>query len=662
MAIVKMKRLRVIALAEERDELLARLLHVGCVEVTEPEGALSDPEWMALLHRDTSALGDVKASANAVNAALEALRKYAPETKKKLLDKLFVTRKVIKESEFLNGKALETALNSAAEINQRTQRISQIYTQGNRISAQRAALVPWASLDLPLDTKSTEHAQISFHTCPAGVDLAEVRAALLQAAPSAELFEASVDKELHYLLLVCHRDEAETVAETVKPWSFSTVSFKEFSGTAAENITRIDAELAENAKEREHVAAEITAMGGVRQDLQICADRLVAELAKQAAREKLLTNGTIVFLEGWITEPGLPKAEAEMMNYACAWETAEPLEEEEPPVLLENPHWMNPINMVTEMYSMPAYRGIDPNPLIFFTFLFFFGFMFADVAYGIIIWALCFYITRKYHPKYTMGYMFRLGQYMGIATAICGVFTGGFFGDVIPKFAEMMLGIPPTELPRWLQIFNNGIVVNPINSPMNALILAIVIGVVHLLFGQCIHIYMGFRDGTSVDALLDVVPWWAFFASIGLVVAGLPWWTILIGCLILVLTQGHTKRGILGKLMGGVASLYDVTSWLSDILSYSRLMALMLATSVIASVMNTLGTLGGMSVVGIIMFIVVFIIGHVFNVGVNVIGTFVHAARLHYLEFFGKFYEEGGAPFQPLSYKTKYVDIIEEEN
>ena len=173
---------------------------------------------------------------------------------------------------------------------------------------------------------------------------------------------------------------------------------------------------------------------------------------------------------------------------------------------------------------------------------------------------------------------------------------------------------------------------------------------------------MGFRDGTSVDALLDVVPWWAFFASIGLVVAGLPWWTILIGCLILVLTQGHTKRGILGKLMGGVASLYDVTSWLSDILSYSRLMALMLATSVIASVMNTLGTLGGMSVVGIIMFIVVFIIGHVFNVGVNVIGTFVHAARLHYLEFFGKFYEEGGAPFQPLSYKTKYVDIIEEEN
>lgn len=657
MAIVKMKRLRVIALAEERDALLSRLLHVGCVEVTEPEGALSDPQWMALLRRDTSLLGDVKSSANAVNAALEALRKYAPE-QKKLLDKLFVTRKAIKESEFLSGKALEAALDSAAEINRRTQRISQLQTQGNRISAQRASLVPWASLDFPLDTKSTEHVQISLHTCPAGADPAAVGAALVEAAPSAELIEASVDRELRYLLLVCHREEAEAAAEAVKPWSFSTASFKEFTGTAAENIARIDVELAENAEERERVSAEIAAMGGVRQDLQICADRLTAELSKQAAREKLLTNGTIVFLEGWITEPGLPRAEAEMMNFACAWETAEPLEEEEPPVLLDNADWMKPINMVTEMYSLPAYRGIDPNPLIFWFFIFFFGFMFADVAYGIIIWAVCFFITRKYHPKYTMGYMFRLGQYMGISTALCGVLTGGFFGDLIPKFAEGMLGMDPAALPKW---FNEGIVVNPINDPMTALMLAIVIGVIHLIFGQCIHIYMGFRDGNPVDALLDVVPWWAFFASIGLVAAGLPWWCILIGCGILVATQGHTKRGFLGKLMGGVASLYDVTSWLSDILSYSRLMALMLATSVIASVMNTLGTLGGLSIGGVILFVVVFVIGHVFNIGVNVIGTYVHAARLQYLEFFGKFYEEGGAPFQPLSYKTKYVDIVEEE-
>lgn len=656
MAIVKMKRLRVIALAAQRDELLQRLLHAGCVEVTEPQAELSDPEWMALLKRDTSALSDVKARQNAVNGALEALQKYAPEKKG-----LFIHRRSIKEKEFLSDAAMNAALHSAGEINARVQKISQLYTQENRLTGQRASLVPWSGLDLDLNTSGTEHARVSFHTCPPAVDLEEVRQALAQAAPSAELFPVSADRELQYLVIMCHRAESETVTETVRPWSFSTVSFKDMNGTAAENITRIDGELEEIRVRRDKTAEEIAAMADCRRDLQVCADRLTAELSKESAKERLLTNGTVVFLEGWISEPGIPKAEAEMLKFACAWETAEPLEEEEPPVLLHNPKWMTPINMVTEMYALPAYRGIDPNPLIFWFFLFFFGFMFADVAYGIIIWAICFVISRKYNPKGTMGYMFRLGQYMGISTFICGVFTGGFFGDVIPKVAEQMFGIPLEGLPQWLQTFSNGIIVNPISDPMTTLILAIVIGVVQLVFGQCIHIYMGFRDGTAVDSLLDVVPWWLFFASIGIVAAGQPWWWILVGCVILVATQGHTKRGFFGKLLGGVASLYDVTSWLSDILSYSRLMALMLATSVIASVMNTLGTLGGLSVGGVILFVLVFIIGHVFNVGVNIIGTYVHAARLQYLEFFGKFYEEGGQAFRPMTYNTKYVDIIEEE-
>lgn len=656
MAIVKMKRLRVIALAAQRDELLQRLLHAGCVEVTEPQAELSDPEWTALLKRDTSALSDVKARQNAVNSALEALQKYAPEKRG-----LFIHRRSIREKEFMSDAAMNAALHSAGEINARVQRISQLYTQENRLTGQRASLTPWSGLDLPLNTGGTEHARVSFHTCPAAVDLAEVRQALAQAAPSSELFPVSADRELQYLLLMCHRIESETVTETVRPWSFSTVTFKDMSGPAAENIARIDRELEDIRARRDKTAEEIAAMAPCRRDLQVCADRLTTELSKESAKEKLLTNGTVVFLEGWVTEPGIPKTEAEMLKFACAWETAEPLEEEEPPILLHNPKWMTPINMVTEMYALPAYRGIDPNPLIFWFFLFFFGFMFADVAYGIIIWAVSFIIWKSYKPKGTMGYMFRLGQYMGISTFICGVFTGGFFGDVIPKVAEQMFGIPLEGLPQWLQTFSNGIIVNPINDPMTTLILAVVIGVVQLVFGQCIHIYMGFRDGTAVDSLLDVVPWWLFFASIGLVVAGQPWWWILVGCVILIATQGHTKRGFFGKLLGGVASLYDVTSWLSDILSYARLMALMLATSVIASVMNTLGTLGGLSVGGIILFVAVFIIGHVFNVGVNIIGTYVHAARLQYLEFFGKFYEEGGQAFQPMTYNTKYVDIIEEE-
>ena len=172
---------------------------------------------------------------------------------------------------------------------------------------------------------------------------------------------------------------------------------------------------------------------------------------------------------------------------------------------------------------------------------------------------------------------------------------------------------------------------------------------------------MGFRDGRGIDGLLDVVPWWVVFIGIASLALGGPAWVIILGVLLLIATQGRAKPGIIRKIMGGIGSLYDVTSWLSDILSYSRLMALMLATSVIASVMNTLGTLGGLTAVGMVLFVLVFLIGHTFNIGVNLIGTYVHAARLQYLEFYGKFYIEGGTPFQPLTYKTKYVDIIKEE-
>ena len=656
MSIVKMKRLRVIGLEEERDALLQQLLHVGCVEVTEPSDKLADPEWTALLRRESSVLSDVKSRVSAVTAALEALRKYAPAK-----GGLFILRHDMREKDFMDDRKLEAALDCAGEINRRTQRIAQLTSQENRLNTQRAALLPWKGLDLPLDTRSTQHVKITLGACPAAVTLSELTGELSETAPNSELMEVGSDKELRYLLFCCHKTESEAAAEVLKRYGFSAANFKEFTGTAAENIDRIDAELRQSAADKERLAAEIAAFAPRRQELQVCTDRLEQELCKAEAREKLMTNGTVIFLEGWVAEPGLPAVEKALGTFACAWETAEPQEDEEPPVLLKNPKFMEPINMVTEMYSLPAYRGIDPNPLIFWFYIFFFGFMFADVAYGIIIWAVSFLITKKFRPKFTMGYMFRLGQYLGITTTICGFFTGGFFGDVIPKFAESMLGITTDQFPMWLQTFCNGIIVNPINDPMLVLVIAICIGVVHLVFGQCIHIYMGFRDGRGVDGLLDVVPWWIFFGGIAVLALGGPAWAILVGVLALVLTQGRANPGILRKLLGGIGSLYDVTSWLSDVLSYSRLMALMLATSVIASVMNTLGTLGGFTAAGMILFILVFLVGHTFNIGVNLIGTYVHAARLQYLEFYGKFYVEGGTAFQPLTYKTKYVDIIKEE-
>jgi len=172
--------------------------------------------------------------------------------------------------------------------------------------------------------------------------------------------------------------------------------------------------------------------------------------------------------------------------------------------------------------------------------------------------------------------------------------------------------------------------------------------------------YMLIRDGHPLDALFDVGFWYMFIIGLILLLLGnmiglgtVGKYLSIIAAVGLVLTQGRSKKGIVSKLISGVLSLYGITGYLSDVLSYSRLLALGLASGVISSVLSILGSMGGDGIVGIILFIVVMIFGHVFNFAINALGSFVHAARLQYVEFFGKFYEGGGEAFNPLMKKNK---------
>jgi V/A-type H+-transporting ATPase subunit I len=650
MAIVKMKRLRLIGLSEERDALLGQLLSLGCVEVTEPEDKIADPQWTKLLKRDTSTLTEVKGESAALHSALTALRKYAP-----VKTGLFQKRSNISEEQFWGQAAKDSAMACAETINQCTREIAKIYAKENKLNATITSLTPWASLELPLESGGSARTQWLLGTCPAAVELSALQGDLAAATDLAELVPVSQDKDQQYFLLIVYGTETDTALSALRSHSFSVVHFKDLTGTAGENIDRLRGELSKLQEERKEQEQAIIRQKDRRGDLQVCLDRVEQEISEQTVAERFLTDGTIFFAEGWIPAEKMDALKKTISGFTCAYETAEVQEGDEVPTLLKNPKWMDGINMVTEMYSLPAYDGIDPNPLMFFWYVLFFGFMFADVAYGIIIFLACLVIIKKFNPKNTLGRMFHLGLWLGGATAVCGVFTGGFFGNVLEVIYSSFL--PNTAMPGWMESFCNGILISPVQDPMRVLIIAIVMGCFHLLFGQCIHIYMGFRDHKGLDALLDVVPWWIVFVGIGSLALGGPAVILIIGVIALVCTQGRHKDSLGGKIFGGIASLYDITSWLSDVLSYARLMALMLATSVIAQVFNTLGALPR----NIIVFVIVFLIGHVFNIGVNLIGTYVHAARLQYLEFFGKFYKEGGIPFRPLQYNTKYVDINNEE-
>ncbi|HKM02269.1 MAG TPA: V-type ATPase 116kDa subunit family protein, partial [Sedimentibacter sp.] len=376
----------------------------------------------------------------------------------------------------------------------------------------------------------------------------------------------------------------------------------------------------------------------------------------------MLKTNTTFYIEGWI--PGVSKDNIQKVldKYQCWYDIKKPEEGEEFPILMDNNSFIQPFETITELYSLPSSSNIDPTVFMAPFYSIFFGLMLADVGYGAIMSILCFLVLKKYKPEGNIQKFMKVFFYCGISTAFWGVMFGSWFGDAIPAAAKLLFNSDFTIKPLWL---------NPMEEPMTLLLFSFIFGVIHLFTGMAVNAYMLIRDGKTMDAVFDIGFWYGFIIGIALWLFGntiipgsnqIGKWMTIIFAIGLVLTQGRAKKNVVGKLISGVLSLYNITSYLSDILSYSRLLALGLATGVVSSVVSILGSMGGRNVLGILLFVVAMTIGHSFNFAINALGAFVHSARLQYVEFFGKFYEGGGEAFNPLIKKTKYYKIIKEDN
>lgn len=640
MAIVKMKKLRVMAMAGQKEELLRQLLRLGCVEISEPDGKLADPEWAALLRRGTSQLVNTKSEIADVDTALAAIKKYA-----QLKDGLFIKRRPISEQEFLDAGMADQAKETARKIGDQLRTLTQLQSDQTRLQTRRAGLMPWKSLDMPLELEGTACTRLRLGVLPGSTDVGQVKTELAASDAAAELYEISGDKQQKYVLLICLRADEEKALEVLRPHGFSVVTIPDTTGTAADNIARLDGEIAENEKQQAAAENAIVQSAGARDALRLYADRLAAEAAEETNAERLLTDGTILFFEGWVPAEKLPKVEKLLSSMNCAWETSDPTEDEvkDVPVQLKNNWLTRPLNMVTEMYSLPAYDNVDPNPLMAPFFILFYGVMMADMGYGLLMILASVLITRAYRPKGTAGHLFALMGLCGVSTFIMGAITGGFFGDFLTQVVKITTG-KDFALPSLF---------TPLNDTLMILVGAMALGFVQIVVGMAISFVQKIKKGQIMDAVWEEVTWWVVFAGIGLMVLGVTSIVLYVGLVMVVAGPVITGKG-LGKLTGVFASLYNhVTGYFGDILSYSRLMALMLAGSVIAQVFNTLGAIPG----NIVIFIIISMAGNALNFALNLLGCYVHDLRLQCLEYFGKFYEDGGKPFRPLAVNTKFVDI-----
>jgi len=639
MAIVNMKRLRLMAMTADREELLALIQRMGCVEVSEPAGVPDDPVWAALTHPEDEQLAHAREEQGAAERALAILKQYAPEK-----GGLLQPRPGVKESELFDRSVLEGGRTAAARVNEAERRMAAILAEEAKLTAQLAVVAPWLSLNLPLDTPSTAQVAVQLGTLPAGLFLEQAQAALGELS---QLTQVSEDKDSRYCLLVYHMSGEEQVREALKDLGWSRANLRDWSGTAAENDTRIREELKTLAEEKEAVAASLSAMGKDRAAIQRLSDWSGVTVRREESKGRLLDTEHTFLLEGWLPADRWEALRTELEKFPCAFEAADPAPEEYPqvPVKLKNNFLTRSLSTVTEMYSLPAYGSVDPNPLMAPFFILFYGMMMADMGYGILMMLGCAVVLKKKKPKNP--HFFELFFWCGIATFLWGAVTGGFFGDAPYQVVKLLN--PDSTWQGLPALFN------PLDDALMVLIGSLVLGLCQIFTGMAVSMIRKIKRGNLMQALCEEGAWYAVFALLGVAALTGAWSTCLIAILVLlVVTQSYGKKGLVGKLMGIGGSLYNnITGYFSDILSYSRLMALMLAGAVIAQVFNTLGAITG----NIVFFLIISVIGNALNMGLNLLGCYVHDLRLQCLEYFGRFYEDGGKAFAPLDLSTKYADL-----
>ena len=569
---------------------------------------------------------------------MDALKEYAG-----IKEGMFVKRETMSAEEFINDERFLGAIDTSGEINKTVAEIDRLRAEEGRIRAKIAALTPWADLDLPLEFRGTEHTKAYKVVCPLGTDIAEVQSKLSEFGASLE--ELSEDLQQKYGIVICHKDDKQRIIEIMRPYGFGVSTFPDMTGTPKDNLTALKAALKKNIVDQKTAEQKIAVESDEAPDLKILSDRLLVESYVQENQEKLLTDGKVVAFEGWIPAEEEEKVGKFLDEWGAAWETKDPSEDEIDfvPVKLKNNWFTKPLNMVTEMYSLPKYSNVDPNPLIAPFFVLFYGIMMADMGYGLLMFIAGLLISKKYAPKGMGGHLFSLLPLCGVSTFIFGALTGGFFGDFLTQLVLITTG-KDFALPYLF---------TPLGDTMMILIGSIALGFVHIVTGMAVSVVIKFKKGEYMDAFWNEITWWIVFAGIALMVLKVTPIVLYIGGALVILGPVITGKG-LGRITGIFASLYNnVTGFFGDFLSYSRLMALMLSGSVIAQVFNTLATIPG----NLIAFLLISLVGNGLNFALNLLGCYVHDLRLQCLEYFGKFYEDGGKPFKPLTFDTKYVDV-----
>jgi V/A-type H+-transporting ATPase subunit I len=663
MAIAEMQKTRMAVHRSVADELIDKIQRLGCCQFIPNSAEKTDESALIPLRQRMRRLDDQLADARFV---LRFLEPFATE-KGGGMAKALGDAPEYSLAELAAMASGEKFARTVGETRALEKKLADARAGVSRVSGLISQLSALSALPYPLDfygrgTEKIAGALVSLLASNQGALESSLADAL---GEMAEIFvlPAEEKSESRTLSILYPRELSEAFQNALGVVQTARVDVPSgLTGIPADEASTLGIELAEVRKREAEAAAEITTTANEYYRLcQCCTDYWSIERAKLESLISGEQTEQITLLAFWIQRDRLD----DFKKAVSPWENlveivlVNPDEDENPPTLLLNSGMVVPVEPLIEMYGTPAYSGFDPSAVVAPFFYAFFGICFGDAGYGLLIASLLIALMKKKHVTGTLRKFLQILIIGNICALIFGALTFSWFGDSITSFSFLGFLMPLEKLK----------ILDPMNDPMTMLGVSLAFGFVQIMVGLALAMRENLRKGDKVAAFADQGGWILFLCGLVLyglsstgsipVPANLSGAIAAIGALVLLTTQGRSKPSLFGKIFSGVMSLYNVTSYLGDLLSYSRLLALGLGSAAVGMVINMLANLVAESApgIGILFGILIFVLGHVFSIAVNILGAFVHSLRLQYVEFFGKFYESSGEEFVPLSISTQHVKI-----
>ncbi|MGE4486196.1 MAG: V-type ATP synthase subunit I [Synergistaceae bacterium] len=668
MALAEMSKARIAVHRSVADELVGKLQALGCCEFTgEAGGAIESAAMLQLRARQRKTdelLSDVRFTVR----LLEPLEVNKGSSIARMLGDI----PTIGFSE-LAAKADEDKFRAfVAELREKERKATETRAEISRLKGLLTQTMLLNSIKYPLEffTTGTDMIGGAVYTIPklsvTGF-VSKLGSELGDFVEYQKLPENEKDTVSTFAVLF-RKSDLEKIQSISSEFSAGRIDVpKDFELTAEEERVKLTSEIEKAEKEEAVLSAEIASKADEGLDMaryygdywNILSDRIGSMISG-------VPTDDVFIWSFWMPRDCRNMVENTVRPYESLSEFSliEPDEGELPPTLLKNPGWSSSMEPLTLMYGTPTYGGVDPTSLMAPFFFLFLGMCFGDAGYGLVLSGVFGYFIVKHQLSPTLRKFFIMLTIGMVFSVIVGALTGSWFGDSITAFPFLSSLVPIKSALQFL---------DPMNDPMTLLSISLGLGFIQVIFGLLIAFKNSWKNGEHLEALADHGGWILFLCGLLLTglsssgmltggVASISKYIAVAGALVLVATQGRTKSNIAGKLFSGVLSLYNVTGYLGDVLSYSRLLALGLGSAAVGMVINLLAKLvAGTPYVGIPLAILIFVLGHLFSIAVNLLGAFIHSLRLQYVEFFGKFYDANGKDFTPLRNVTTFARLSEEK-